>query len=220
MHTKIEIKGITYPKPNGVKMNLRAKREGSTSINLCLIILIVFAAHSCTNNQKNTDIYDNIRVIELDPAPVEVPSLELSATREELSSYDCDLDWILFDFNSSELNNDAKFELQKVALIIEQNSNFKARLRAFTDNKGSVEYNKKLSARRAQAAKDYLIKEGIREKNISTDAYADDRPIAKNTEDDTGRKYNRRIELFILDQLNNTVCRSHAPTVPKSLKAQ
>ena len=201
-------------------MNINPKKGRSTSVIYYYLCLFVTIGYSCTTDQKNADIYENIRVIELDPGPVEVPLLELSATREELSSYDCDLNWILFDFNSSELNNDAKLELEKVALIIEQNSNFKARLRAFTDNKGSLEYNQKLSAERAESAKAYLIKEGIREKNISTDAYADDRPIAKNTEDDTGRKYNRRIELFILDQLNNTVCRSHAPSVPKSLKAQ
>ena len=181
-------------------MKLKPTIKHSNCINIFWICLSIFVGYSCSSEQKNKDVYDNIRVIELDPAPLVVPSLELNATREELSHYDCDLNWILFDFNSSELTNDAKLELEKVALIIERNSNFKARLRAFTDSKGSIEYNKKLSARRAQSAKAYLIKEGINTKNISTDAYADDRPIAKNTEDDTGRKYNRRIELFILDQ--------------------
>jgi outer membrane protein OmpA-like peptidoglycan-associated protein len=161
----------------------------------------------------------NIRVIELEPEQTNA-DIELNATREELSRYDCDLNWILFDYNSYELSNTAKLELEKVALIIEQNDNFKARIRAFTDSKGRPEYNEKLSARRANEAKQYLISEGISPKNISVDSYAEDRPIAINTEDDTGRKYNRRIELFVLDKLNNTVCRSHPPKIPNSLKLE
>ncbi|GLR18293.1 hypothetical protein GCM10007940_29090 [Portibacter lacus] len=175
---------------------------------------------SCDFTQKEIISDSNIRTIELEPETPDVPTLELNATREELSQYDCDLNWILFDYNSDLLSNTAKLELEKVALIIDQNSNFKARIRAFTDSKGRREYNEKLSARRANQAKQYLISEGISVRNISIDSYADSKPIALNTEDDTGRRYNRRIELFVLDNLNNTVCRSHPPEIPKSLKVE
>lgn len=187
---------------------------------MACVYMCIFVFISCDINQKQLISDPNIRVIELDLETPDVPSLELNATREELSRYDCDLNWILFDYNSYSLSNTAKLELEKVALIIEQNDNFKARIRAFTDSKGRREYNEKLSARRANEAKQYLISEGVSEKNISIDAYADARPIAINTEDDTGRKYNRRIELFVLDNLNNTVCRSHPPEIPKSLKLE
>lgn len=158
------------------------------------------------------------KTIILDAVPVGSTMKELDATTEELSGYDCDLNWILFDYNSSRLTNEAKFELEKVAMIIAENSTFKARLRAFTDSKGSPEYNQKLSKSRASSAKKYLIAEGVPENNISIDGYAEARPIARNTEDDTGRRYNRRIELYVLDKLNNTVCRSHPPSIPKELK--
>lgn len=175
--------------------------------------------HGCIEKPKEMIIDDsNVRVIELDHRAPKASDTELDATTAELSEYDCDLNWILFDFNSFELTNTAKLELEKIALILDQNDRFKARLRAFTDNIGSYESNKKLSSQRAEIAKQYLISEGVLEKNISIDGFSDAKPIAINTKDDTGRKYNRRIELFILDRLNNTVCRSHPPEIPKALK--
>lgn len=183
-----------------------------------LIALLGLIITSC-NMQPERIIDDkNIRVIQLDPGPLNATDYVLNANREELTRYDCDLNWILFGYNSDELSRTAKLELEKAALIILENDNFKARIRAFTDSKGRKEYNEKLSARRALSAKNYLISEGIDAKNISIDGYADAKPIALNTEDDTGRQFNRRIELFVLDKLNNTVCRSHPPEIPKSLK--
>ena len=187
--------------------------------SLICCIAIALIAFSCTPAQKEVIEDDNIRVIEFQFEPRSSSKIELKATTEELSDYDCDLNWVLFDFNSYELTNEAMLELEKMALLIDQNSNFKARIRAFTDSKGSFDYNMKLSARRAMSAKNYLLSEGVPEKNISIDGFADSKPIAINTEDDTGRKYNRRIELFVLDKLNNTVCRSHPPKIPKALKA-
>ncbi len=192
---------------------------GKFTVLLC-VVFCGLILYSCDQVQSTPYDDENIRVIEFDYEPKEIPEYELNATTEELSEFDCDLNWILFDFNSSDLTNEAKIELEKVALIIDQNNTFKARLRAFTDSKGSVEYNEKLSRRRALSAKQYLMQEGIPAQNISIDSYADAKPIAKNTEDDTGRKYNRRIELFVLDRLNNTVCRSHPPKVPKELKTK
>ncbi len=180
--------------------------------------MILLLIGGCQLEQQEVSENANIRVIELEPEPREVAEYELTANREELLEYDCDLNWILFDYNSADLSNTAKLELEKVAMIINQNNNFKARIRAYTDSKGRPEYNQKLSARRADNAKKYLMAEGIQARNISIDAYSEAKPIALNTEDDSGRKYNRRIELFVLDKLNNTVCRSHPPQIPESLK--
>lgn len=191
-------------------------------VQLCTYLCIVIMAFSSCELEQQQQIIDdsNIRVIELDREPRDVPAFELNANREELLDYDCDLNWILFDYNSYELTNNAKLELEKVAMIITQNSNFKARIRAFTDSKGRPEYNQKLSRKRAERAKDYLMYNGIPENNISIDAYSEAKPIAVNTEDDSGRKFNRRIELFVLDKLNNTVCRSHPPKIPEALKVE
>lgn len=188
---------------------------------LWIPVLTIFLLPSCKKEEakESKPQYDNVRVIELDPVINSTESKELSAVTDELSKYDCDLNWVLFDFNSAEINLDGKVELQKIANILKENNKFKARLRAFTDSRGSDEFNKKLSDKRALAARDYLLRLGVNPDKIKAASFSEASPIAINTEDDTGRRFNRRIELFILDELGNTVCRSHAPKVPGSLKA-
>lgn len=195
------------------------KPQSKLLLGLICLITTAITVLSCKIEKPKVLEDSNIRVIELEPERTNA-DIELNATREELSRYDCDLNWILFDYNSDQLSNSAKLELEKAALIIVQNKNFKARIRAYTDSKGRKEYNEELSARRANQARQYLISEGVSPRNISIDAYAEAKPIAINTEDDTGRRYNRRIELFVLDKLNNTVCRSHPPKIPNSLKLE
>ncbi len=184
------------------------------------ICFFLLAFTSCQVQQEKVFDDPNIRVIELEREVPEVTDLELKANREELVDFDCDVDWILFGYNSSQLTETAKFELNKVSKVLNKNNKFKARIRAYTDSKGRPEYNQKLSRRRALSAKKYLMSKGVYENNISIDAYSEAKPIAKNTEDDSGRKFNRRIELFVLDKLNNTVCRSHPPEIPETLKVE
>lgn len=65
-----------------------------------------------------------------------------------------------------------------------------------TDNVGKPENNLKLSARRAQAVKNYLIKKGIAESRISAQGFGDSKPLAPNTTPQ-GRAKNRRVELHL-----------------------
>ena len=82
----------------------------------------------------------------------------------------------------------------------------KVKLEGHTDSKGTEEYNQKLSERRAEAVRQYLIKEGAVEKAmISTTGYGELRPIAPNTTKDgkdnpEGRAENRRVEVLIISE--------------------
>lgn len=63
-----------------------------------------------------------------------------------------------------------------------------------TDNIGTVEYNRGLSARRAQVVKTYLIGKGLDGQMIETEARAEAGPVASNATD-AGRAENRRTEI-------------------------
>jgi outer membrane protein OmpA-like peptidoglycan-associated protein len=92
-------------------------------------------------------------------------------------------------------------------------------LKAHTDSKGTDEYNQVLSNNRSMAAKNYLVNLGIDATRISTEAGSKSAPVAANTEDDSGRKFNRRVELYIKDKAGNEVCKSVPPTIPSGLKS-
>ena len=132
----------------------------------------------------------------------------------------CDLNWILFDFNKSNISDVARKELEDMAKILKEHKDYVGVLKAHTDAKGGDAYNDALSGRRATEAKSYLTSLGIDAGRIKTTASGKGDPFAKNTEDDAGRKFNRRVELSIQDKEGKNVCQSIPPTVSSDLKAK
>jgi outer membrane protein OmpA-like peptidoglycan-associated protein/uncharacterized protein YegP (UPF0339 family) len=147
------------------------------------------------------------------PAPVPTPAPAAAPAS-------CDLNWILFDFDKANILSEARKELASMAKILIDNPNYVGVLHAHTDAKGSVAYNEDLSQRRAKNAKAVLVEMGIDADRIKTTASGKGDPFAKNTEDDTGRRFNRRVELFIQDKSGKDVCTSIPPTVASDLKAK
>ena len=72
----------------------------------------------------------------------------------------------------------------------------KIRVEGHTDNKGTVELNKRLSSARAAAVVDWLVKHGIDRAHLSSQGFGFDRPIDTNDTDE-GRANNRRVEFHI-----------------------
>ena len=68
---------------------------------------------------------------------------------------------IHFDFDKSTLKPEAKAILKRNIQLLKENPKTHVRLAGYTSASGSEEYNQKLSERRANAVKDYLISEGI-----------------------------------------------------------
>ena len=66
-----------------------------------------------------------------------------------------------------------------------------------TDNIGTFEYNQKLSERRANAVKDYLVSKGIEKNRIYTEGKSFKQPIASNSTAE-GRAKNRRTEIEVV----------------------
>ena len=111
---------------------------------------------------------------------------------------------IFFDFDKYGLRSESKKQLNLLAKNLKENSSFSTVLRAHTDSKGSNSYNERLSQKRVNAAKNYLMANGIDESRIKTATFGEEAPIAKNELDngrDTaeGRQYNRRVEVQILN---------------------
>ncbi len=156
------------------------------------------------------------------PVPVEVPkTIEATpATEPQAAAPSCDLNWILFDFDKSDITAAAKAELAQMAKILKDNKDYLGVLSAHTDAKGSDTYNDALSLRRAEAAKSTLVAMGIEAERLSTKADGKGSPVAQNTSDDEGRRFNRRVELYIQDKTGKNICQSIAPNIPDALKTK
>jgi OOP family OmpA-OmpF porin len=101
---------------------------------------------------------------------------------------------LLFDFDKSDLRPEGFGELNGVVEILKKNPAMKITLQGHTDNVGSAAYNNKLSIRRANAAKDYLVNKGISSGRISCEGYGFTQPVATN-KTDFGRSLNRRVAI-------------------------
>ncbi|MCU0417600.1 MAG: LysM peptidoglycan-binding domain-containing protein [Cytophagaceae bacterium] len=104
---------------------------------------------------------------------------------------------IYFDFNSADLRPEAKLTLDELIAYARKNPGIQIELNANADAIGSAQYNKVLSAKRGNAAKEYLIANGVDPSRIVMTALGSERPLASN-ENEIGRQLNRRVELFVL----------------------
>jgi outer membrane protein OmpA-like peptidoglycan-associated protein len=110
---------------------------------------------------------------------------------------------VLFDFGKAEIKPEAEKTLDKVGTVIVQFPEGKVLIEGHTDSKGSQKVNLKLSKRRAEAVKDWLVsKKGIAESIITTVGSGEAKSVASNTNPDgsdnpQGRQQNRRVEITV-----------------------
>ena len=97
---------------------------------------------------------------------------------------------VFFAFNSSEISEEANENLLGQALYLKNHDDVKVQIAGNCDERGSTEYNLALGARRANAAKRVLVKDGIDAARISTISYGKERPLVKGTGENVW-KYNR-----------------------------
>ena len=66
-----------------------------------------------------------------------------------------------------------------------------------TDSVGTDAYNQRLSVRRADAVKDYLVSKGVEKNRVYTEGKGEKQPIADNKTAE-GRAKNRRVEIEVV----------------------
>lgn len=127
------------------------------------------------------------------PAPGEPIDLEGCATGEAVV-----LKGVNFEVNSTRLTASAKVILNQVADSLAAAPAMKVEIGGHTDSQGSDAFNMKLSERRAQAVKDYLVARGIDPSRLQSKGYGESQPVETN-ETAEGRELNRRVEMKVLE---------------------
>jgi outer membrane protein OmpA-like peptidoglycan-associated protein/tetratricopeptide (TPR) repeat protein len=129
---------------------------------------------------------------------------------------------ILFDFNSSDLDEAAKEGLEQVKSVLINNTDLKIEVAGYTDAKGSPGYNLKLADKRARSVIKYLESSAIPAKRFVCKAFGESNFAAVNinrdgTDNPEGRKYNRRVAFGIIDPHTGVVIRQETYT-PEHLR--
>jgi len=104
---------------------------------------------------------------------------------------------VLFDFDKAEVRPDAAQALGRLATVIRGYPTGRVAIEGHTDAKGNDAYNQKLSERRAESVKSWLVeREKIAADRITTRGAGKSRPVADNSTE-AGRQKNRRVEVVI-----------------------
>ncbi len=104
-----------------------------------------------------------------------------------------------FDYDSDDLDERARATLDENAVWLRDNPKAQAEIEGHCDNRGTIEYNLALGARRAKAVQDYLATAGVGSERLRTISYGKELPLChEDTEECWAR--NRRAHSVVLGQ--------------------
>ena len=103
---------------------------------------------------------------------------------------------LLYDFDSDVVKSEAGKNLRSLAQSLEKYPGSDILIVGHTDQVGPASYNQGLSERRASAAANYLVSQGVVRSRVSTRGMGETDPVASN-DTEGGRARNRRVEVAI-----------------------
>jgi outer membrane protein OmpA-like peptidoglycan-associated protein len=116
---------------------------------------------------------------------------------------------IFFDFDKWNIRTDSKYDLEHIVDVMRAYPDMKITIESHTDRRGTLKYNDKLSDRRANSTKDYIISRGIAaERIVSATGYGERRKLISDEEIDAmstreekeaAHQKNRRSHFRIVD---------------------
>jgi outer membrane protein OmpA-like peptidoglycan-associated protein len=107
-------------------------------------------------------------------------------------------DHLKFEFDKAELRPEDRELLSRIAGIILTSHDYTISVNGHTDNVGSEAYNQKLSERRAEAVRDYLVKSGLSAEIFTVTGYGKTLPLVAGASE-AARAKNRRVELGLVN---------------------
>jgi len=140
----------------------------------CLLFILVAMSAGCANRQEVQRVQDKMTL------------------------------HILFEYNKFVISDKSQTELKDAIDFVKKYPGSRIEIAGHTDNRGAQKYNQTLSEKRAEAVREYLIKEGgVDPTKITAVGHRDLYPIAPNQKPDgkdnpEGRAQNRRVEINIL----------------------
>ncbi|MEM9072052.1 MAG: OmpA family protein [Myxococcota bacterium] len=103
-----------------------------------------------------------------------------------------------FAFNRATILRDSFELLNTVAQVLRDFPEVTVEIQGHTDSRGSDRYNQRLSNQRAEAVRDYLLRQGIEPSRMTARGYGESRPIESNNTN-AGRAANRRVQFVRTD---------------------
>ena len=189
-------------------MNTQAK----TAVLALLLVLVVLLAQACAPSSAEKPANT------LPPAPAKDSSRpgagegDRSGTKEgntgrsslddlksgqaPVTAATSPLKDVFFDFDRYDLSTDARTVLRANADWLKSNPAARVEIEGHCDERGTSEYNLALGAKRAQAAREYLVTLGVAPDRLSTISYGEEIPVCRESNESCW-KQNRRARFVV-----------------------
>lgn len=165
-----------------------AKKEPKTALSAEQQARMAEAARQKSAAQQSAIDEENLAAQKRAASEQEMAAQQTEAARKKFVNQR-----VYFAFDDASLGPDALEVMAEKAKWMRANSSADILIAGNCDERGTEEYNLALGARRADAAKDYLVNAGIDPSRIKTISYGEERPLdpghnekawAKNRRDD------------------------------------
>ena len=162
--------------------------------------------------QQQSYYLANVRGTDADPNKGKLLNVEIVNRNTELEALFAEADEsgaegdiislqnVFFETGSADLTDDSRYELSKVAELLNKYSSMTIEVGGHTDSTGEAAANKSLSEARAISVLDYLTTKGkVAGARLTSNGYGPDNPVGDNATEE-GRQQNRRTELKIISK--------------------
>ena len=102
--------------------------------------------------------------------------------------------YINFDTGKSNIKPESQGIVDQIAALLQAHAELKVSIEGHTDNVGTPESNKTLSAQRAKSVMNAVVQKGIAAARLTAVGWGQEKPIADNRSEE-GRAKNRRVEI-------------------------
>ena len=105
-----------------------------------------------------------------------------------------------FEYDKTSMIDTYEAEFKYIYEFINEDSSSVVKITGHTDERGSVDYNQKLSTDRANVVFDRLVKMGVDPKRMQFKGEGKSQPVVKDAKTEAEHQQNRRVEIIKLDQ--------------------
>jgi peptidoglycan-associated lipoprotein len=174
-------------------------KHGLKLMGLFLIVALV-ATSGCRKKKANggSEMMGDPTDIGAGSLPGEVNALPDREVTEYGTRVDANLDPVMFNFDSTKVDDSEVAKAEKVASFLNENPAYKVVVEGNCDERGTAEYNMALGERRAQAVRACLLNAGVGESKVQTLSYGEEKPASPG-HGESDWSQNRRADFAIYE---------------------
>ena len=164
---------------------------------VAVVFLFALVGAGCSAKKKNAGVTSGVTGLGSEESLANAGSLEKYQAGVPEAEGQSPLKDVPFPFDSFDLDESARQTLRNNSDWLREHPKAKVEIEGHCDERGTVEYNLALGAKRARAVKDYLVTLGTSADRLTTISYGEELPLCREHTEECWQR-NRRAHFVVL----------------------